>query len=206
LEIALDNIGKRYNAHWIFRGVQLQLKAGHAYAVLGANGSGKSTLLQVIAGNLIPSEGKLSYSSGSAIPGESVYSYVSLAAPYLELIEEFTLLEVLNFHMRFKKMRGEMNRASIVERCYLGDAAYKKIKDYSSGMKQRVKLALAILSDTPVLLLDEPCSNLDAKAVQWYKTLVEEHKSGRIVVVCSNEQKDEYSFCNSTVRVEDYKR
>jgi ABC-type multidrug transport system ATPase subunit len=186
--------------------MDLRLDTANSFVILGANGSGKSTLLQIIAGNLVPSEGTISYRNGTGIPGDAFYAHISMAAPYLELIEEFTLNEMLRFHAKFKTMKNGMGPDAIIERCYLGDAANKKIKDYSSGMKQRVKLALAILSDTPVLLLDEPCSNLDAKGVDWYKKLIEEFNKDRLIIVCSNEQKDEYGFCKKEIRVENYKK
>ena len=94
---------------------------------------------------------------------------------------------------------------SIIKLLYLEEAKNKQLKYYSSGMKQRVKLGLALLSDTPFVLLDEPTSNLDSKAIDWYKQLVEEHKSGRIIIVCSNDQKDEFSFCSEQLNVMEYK-
>ena len=187
--------------------MDLELFTGNNYVILGANGSGKSTLLQLIAGSSIPSEGKIIYSddTGAEIPVENIFSHLSFAAPYLELFEEFTLQESIRFHSRFKKLRNGIDAAQVTQVCYLDDAANKRIKDFSSGMKQRVKLALAILSDTPLLLLDEPCSNLDQKGVDWYNALVEEHKENRLIIVCSNLHPEEYRFCNQQVKVEDYK-
>jgi|ERR1051325_2406326 ABC-type multidrug transport system ATPase subunit len=187
--------------------MDLEISSGNNYVILGANGSGKSTLLQLIAGNSIPSEGKIVYSddSGKEIPPENIFSHLSFASPYLELFEEFTLQESIRFHSRFKKLGGGLNAAKVTEICYLENAVNKRIRDFSSGMKQRVKLALAILSDTPLLLLDEPCSNLDQKGVDWYNALVEEHKQNRLIIVCSNLHPEEYRFCNQQIRVEDYK-
>lgn len=88
----------------------------------------------------------------------------------------------------------------------LSDAADKVVKYFSSGMKQRVRLALAVLSDTDVLLLDEPCSNLDREGIRWYQQLIEEHGAGRILVVCSNNIAEEYSFCDRVLQVTDWKR
>ena len=205
MKITLENIGKRFNSQWIFRKMNMELSEGKGYAILGANGSGKSTLLQVIAGNQLPSEGKINYFNGKTIDPDEFYSYISIAAPYLELIEEFSLAEQIRFHSHFKKFRNALTAAEIPDLCSLSDSRKKQIRDFSSGMKQRLKLALAILSDTTVLLLDEPCSNLDAEGVNWYNKMIEENRSGRIVIVCSNQQKNEYGFCDQEIKVEDHK-
>lgn len=205
LIIQLKNTGKRYNSNWIFRNMNMELSTGNNYVILGANGSGKSTLMQVIAGNQLCSEGSIVYFSGKEIEAELFFREISIAAPYLELVEEFTLRESIRFHSKFKKMRNGMDEEKIIGCCYLGDSSEKQLKYFSSGMKQRVRLALAILSDTPVLLLDEPCSNLDPKGIEWYRQLVSENKKDRLIIVCSNRQKDEYDFCNVEINVEDHK-
>jgi len=207
MPITLKNIGKRYNREWIFRGVEFAFAENEPCVLLGANGSGKSTLLQVIAGAYLPSEGTVEYIlRGQNVAAEEAYRGVSIAAPYLELMEEFTLAESVRFHGRFKNWRGGLNDANVIDRSGLAHAKDKSLKHFSSGMKQRVRLLLAILSDTPMLLLDEPCSNLDANGMRWYQELVEEHKPDRIVIVCSNKQEQEYAFCRQQLLVENYKR
>ncbi len=205
-QISLQNVGKRYNHEWIFRGVNHTFKQNEHTVILGANGSGKSTLLQVILGSTVASEGELTFSAnGKEVKVEESLGLFSLATPYLELIEEFTLIEMLEFHQKMKPFKAGLTIDSIIETLYLTDSKNKAVKYYSSGMKQRVKLSLALLSDTPFVLLDEPTSNLDAKAIDWYKNLVEGHKAGRIIIVCSNDQKDEFSFCEKELNVGDYK-
>ncbi|MCF8464222.1 MAG: ATP-binding cassette domain-containing protein [Flavobacteriales bacterium] len=205
-QISLRNVGKRYNHEWIFRGVTHTFKQNQHTVIRGANGSGKSTLLQVILGSTFASEGELSYSTkGNELKIEESLGLFSLATPYLELVEEFTLIEMLEFHQKMKAFEAGLTIESIIETLYLTDSKDKAIKYYSSGMKQRVKLGLALLSDTPFVLLDEPTSNLDAAAIEWYKNLVEANKDGRIIIVCSNDQKDEFSFCSEELNVNDYK-
>jgi ABC-type multidrug transport system ATPase subunit len=205
-QISLQNVGKRYNHEWIFRGISYTFKQNEHTVIRGANGSGKSTLLQVILGSTIASEGELSYSAnGKEVNVEEGLGLFSLATPYLELVEEFTLIEMLEFHQKMKSFKVGLTIDSIIETLYLTDSKNKAIKYYSSGMKQRVKLGLALLSDTPFVLLDEPTSNLDAAAIEWYKNLVESNKEGRIIIVCSNDQKDEFSFCSEELNVNDYK-
>jgi ABC-type multidrug transport system ATPase subunit len=203
-KIILENTGKRYNREWIFRNVNLEFNQNNAYAVLGSNGSGKSTFLQTIAGNITSSSGSVRFlNNGEKINEEHFYKHISIASPYLELIEEFTLIEMLKFHSKFKKLVSPL--AEIVELSGLAKSEHKQIKYYSSGMKQRVRLILAILSDTPILLLDEPVSNLDKQAVLWYKDLMTKYSGNRITFVCSNHQSDEYFLCKETINIEDYK-
>ena len=205
MQIILDKIGRRFNRDWIFQDVSYTFNSGQSYAILGPNGSGKSTLLQIIAGNLTSSSGTVSYLKiGEAIDVESIYSQLSLAAPYLELIEEFTLQEIADFHFKFKRYREGMDSKAFFELLALKNAQHKLIKNFSSGMKQRVKLALAFCSDTPILLLDEPTANLDQQGIDWYLSLIERFSMNRLVIVCSN-QEYEYRFCTQTLNVADYK-
>jgi len=206
-QISLQNVGKKYNYEWIFRGVNHTFQQNEHTVIRGANGSGKSTLLQVILGSTMASEGELSYTAtdGKEVKVEENLGLFSLATPYLELIEEFTLIEMLDFHQKMVGFREGLTIDSIIETLYLTSSKNKAIKYYSSGMKQRVKLGLALLSDTPFVLLDEPTSNLDATAIEWYKNLVEANKDGRIIMVCSNDQKDEFSFCEKELNLMDYK-
>jgi len=206
MKIMLQNIGKRFNDEWIFKNLNYDFETGNNYAILGANGSGKSTLLQVLAGSSIPSVGKLVYSNGKAIEDENIFRHISFCAPYLELIEEFTFPEIIRFQSKMKKFQKTISEKEILKIAFLDDSANKQIKYFSSGMKQRAKLALSVLSDTPVLLLDEPTSNLDSNGVEWYKSLICDYSSDKLIIVCSNNQKDEFSFCNKEIRVEDYKR
>lgn len=205
MKISLEHIGRRFNREWIFRDINYEFESGSSYAVLGANGAGKSTLLQIISGSLSSSEGKISYLQGDTpIDQEKVFIHLSMAAPYLELIEEFTLTELIDFHFRFKKYRKGLNRKGVIELLGLKNSEFKAIKYFSSGMKQRVKLALAFCSDTSILLLDEPASNLDQQGLEWYQLLASTLSSDRLLIICSN-QEQEYSFCNHKLNIADYK-
>lgn len=209
MKITLTDAGKRFNRDWIFRHLSYEFISGHAYAITGPNGSGKSTLLQVIAGAMAASEGKLKYekanSSPSVIPAESCYQYLSYAAPYLELTEEMTATEFLAFHQVFKPFLSSLSVEKIIELVQLKEAAHKQIRYYSSGMKQRVKLAQAIFSDVPVLLLDEPCTNFDEEGIALYHRLIEEYGAGRLIIVSSND-KQEYGFCEENINILDFKK
>ena len=205
MQITLQNIGRRFNREWIFRGIDYTFDDKGSYAVLGSNGSGKSTLLQVLNGSLVPSAGILSYTyQGKAVEPENIFNYLSLAAPYLELIEEFTLNEMVDFHFKFKAYKPGIDKTALTNILSLAGSENKLIRYFSSGMKQRLKLALAFCADTPMLMLDEPTSNLDTQGIDWYLGLVQEFSADRLTIICSN-QEHEYSFCENRLSIADYK-
>ena len=206
MKIILTGTGKKYNSEWIFRGLSYSFEKDQAYAILGRNGSGKSTLLQVIAGNINPTSGKINYSKGGQeIPVEKIFQYLTIVAPYQELIEEFTLREMLDFHFFFKSLVPGYSIQGIIDRIGFKDPGRKSIQFFSSGMKQRVKLILALFSDVPIVLLDEPAMNLDETGTKWYLQLVGEMAKNRIILVCSNLQQQETVFCKEKLFIEDYK-
>jgi ABC-type multidrug transport system ATPase subunit len=203
MEIKLINTGKRFNLDWIFRHFNYNFSSQHSYAITGSNGSGKSTLLQIIAGAITHSEGSIDYIlHQQKIEPQKAYLNISIATPYLELIEEMTALEFLSFHQHFKPLSAEIK--SILEEVGLTNATHKQIRYYSSGMKQRLKLAQAFFSKTEILLLDEPCTNLDATGIKLYQSLIDNYSENRLVIVSSNDL-NEYEFCSERISIEDYK-
>lgn len=205
MKISLVNAGKRFNREWIFRKVTLAFSSGNGYAITGPNGSGKSTFLQAIGGMLQLSEGTVQYAAGNEqLAAEHVYKELSFCAPYLDVIEEMTLLEFLYFHQQFKPFLPSFTPEKVVEEICLHAAAGKQIRYFSSGMKQRVRLGQAIFSNTAAVLLDEPCSNLDTDGIELYHSLIEKYCRERMVIVCSNDQV-EYSFCNEIISVTSFK-
>jgi len=201
MTISLQNLGKRFNREWIFRQLNYHFISGKSYAITGPNGSGKSTLLQVIAGSATLSEGKIIYEN---VKIDDVYKYISIAAPYLELVEEMTLTEFLNFHSGLKNLLPAITSKQIISTLNFEKEANKQIRYFSSGMKQRVKLAQAIFSDVPVVLLDEPATNLDTEGISLYKNLVNDYCKARLLIVSSND-KQEYDFCDEVLKMEEYK-
>ncbi len=205
LEITLTNAGRRFNRDWIFKGINHTFISGNSYAVLGPNGSGKSTLLQLLNGSLSPSAGTVIFRQDDrALDIETVFKHLSLAAPYLELIEEFSLQEVIDFHFQFKPYIAGMDKAGLIDLLGMQTSKNKLIRYFSSGMKQRLKLALAFCSDTAILMLDEPTSNLDVQGTDWYLHLVEQFASNRLIIVGSN-QEQENGFCTHRLNITDYK-
>ena len=201
MKISVTDAGKRFNREWIFRNLSLELHSNQHYAITGHNGSGKSTFLQCIAGSLYTTEGKINFNlNGKTLEPEVVYKQLSICAPYLELIEEMTPTEFLSYHASFKPFIKGWNATSIIEEIGLAKAKQKQIRYFSSGMKQRVKLAQAFFSNTPVLLLDEPCTNLDQQGIDLYKQLISSLCSNRLVMISSNDA-TEYSSCTEFIRM-----
>ncbi|MBB5397153.1 ATP-binding cassette domain-containing protein [Mucilaginibacter sp. AK015] len=205
MNIILQNIGRRFNREWIFKGIDYTFEANGSYAILGPNGSGKSTLLQVLNGSLVPSAGTITYKDDSLmVDAGDIFNHLSLAAPYLEVIEEFSMNEMIDFHFKFKKFRPGIDKNAVADILNLTGSRNKLVKYFSSGMKQRLKLALAFCADTPMLMLDEPTSNLDAQGIDWYLNLAQKFSEDRLTIVCSN-QEHEYSFCPNRLSISDYK-
>jgi ABC-type multidrug transport system ATPase subunit len=206
--VRLSNVGKRYNREWIFRHCNYEFVSGKSYAITGPNGSGKSTLLQVIAGATLHNEGTIEYQAiGNkqlAINNEQHYNNISIAAPYLELIEEMTAKEMLSFHSKFKPLIQSLSVEEMLKIVGLENAVNKQLRYFSSGMKQRLKLAQAFFSNTPVLLLDEPTTNLDADGIALYLHLIKNHTKDKLVIVSSN-VKEEYGFCEEVIDITAYK-
>jgi len=224
MTITLENAGKRFNRDWIFRSLSYQFTSAKAYAITGNNGSGKSTLLQAIAGASELSEGNMVWSgsvkttdqsrhnaglpmqnqTAKAIPHEQVHRHLSLVAPYLELIEEMTAREFLDFHKSFKPLLPGYTTLQVLEAVQLKTAVNKQIRYFSSGMKQRIKLAQGLFTDVPVVLLDEPCTNMDSAGFELYQSLISQFTRERLVIVSSNELQ-EYGFCTQKIDIRDYK-
>lgn len=202
MQVELKDIGKKFERHFVFRNVSDSFKSGDKTAILGGNGSGKSTLLKIISGSLTSTEGKIEITQNNQnLPVENYMRQVAFAGPYTEIIEEYNLEEIVAFQSQFRKWRNGLSDADVIELTRLQKVAKRPIANFSSGMRQRVRLALAILSDTPVLLLDEPTSNLDAKGMAWFQNLLADHVDDRILFVGSNHQEIETALCTREINL-----
>jgi ABC-type multidrug transport system ATPase subunit len=207
MQIQLKAASKRFNTEWIFSNLDFSFTTGQHYALIGNNGSGKSTLLQIIAGYIGLTKGTIHWtnSDGSSLDSTNIFQHISIAAPYLELVEEFTALEQIDFHQQFKPLQSGLQPIELLEKIGLGNAAHKQIRNFSSGMKQRLKLALAIFDQAPILLLDEPCSNLDQEGIQAYHQFIQAYAMHKLIIVASNDPQ-EYQFCGQQLSLSDFKK
>jgi ABC-type multidrug transport system ATPase subunit len=191
MTISVSNLGKRFNREWIFQGLSAEFLPGNIYAITGPNGSGKSTLMQVLWGQIPASQGKLEFHDKEAqIAVEDAYQHISIATPYMDLLEEFTLQEQIDFHFRFKQPTHGLSTDQIINKLEMGVAANKPIKQFSSGMKQRVKLGLGLFSTCQALFLDEPTTNLDKSAAAWYMQNLLANSSEKVVFIATNQTSD----------------
>lgn len=205
MRISLSNVGKRYNREWVFRNLNFEFELNKHCAITGPNGTGKSTLLQIIAGSAIYNEGKITYQDvDKTIQPEKIFKQISFAAPYLDLVEEMTLNEFFSFHHKMKGWISTLDTKQIIFLLRLEKSAHKQLRYFSSGMKQRVKLAQAIFSDVPVVLLDEPLANLDDDGILLYNFLTKEYSNNRLLIISSND-KIEYDFCEQIIDMRNYK-
>lgn len=193
IQVIINDCGKKFRQKWVFRNLNYAFEAGQKYAITGKNGSGKSTLLKIIAAYITPTKGNASWEiNGQTVIAENVFRHIAMAAPYIEPIEEFTLPELIRFQQKFKPFQKGLSENDVLNLSELADSSNKAIRFFSSGMKQRAMLSLAILSKAPLLLLDEPCANLDADARRWYTRLLEKYGRDRTIIVASNHNREEY--------------
>jgi ABC-type multidrug transport system ATPase subunit len=199
MKVTLEKLSKRYLYDWIIRDMNFVFENNSITGINGINGSGKSTLIKLLSGYLSPSTGKVSYElTKNKIERSDLYKYVSLAAPYSDLIQEYDAEEMFLFHKKFKKLRTDMDVNSFLEKVNLKGNRGKQIQYYSSGMKQRLQLAIALLTDSKLLLLDEPTSYLDNANKEWFYSLLNDNLSDRTVIIASNDL-DDFRYCTQTL-------
>jgi ABC-type multidrug transport system ATPase subunit len=205
MNIEVENLGKRFNREWIFKKLTFIFEPGKTYAIVGPNGCGKSTLLQVLWGQMPQSSGSIKYKLiDREIAIGDVFNHISIATPYLELIEEFTLLEMIEFHFKFKKLRNGLSNYDFLELLELEKAKNKTLDKFSSGMRQRLKLGLAIYSEAETVFLDEPTTNLDKASVAWYLKNLGTLPKNTLVLIASN-QENEYPLDAKKIEILKYK-
>lgn len=196
--ITLNNASKRFANNWIFKDLHCSFVQNEFYAIVGNNGTGKSTLLQIIAGYQLLTTGNIQWSINEKnIEPDKLFAYVAMASPFLGLLDEFTIEEFFAFHFSIKPPNGTSIK-SMLQEMLLYEKRKTYIKHCSSGMKQRVKLAIAFYTDSPFLLLDEPTSNLDEQGKLLYHSLINKYTKNRITIIASNEP-SEFTFCKHII-------
>ena len=201
MKISTQGLGIHFNFQYLFKDLDLEFESGRSYAITGPNGIGKSTLIKLLSGFMAPTDGRVVYLFNDAeISQDKWYKELSISAPYMELIEELTLMESLKYHFGLKTPIDDFSNNDIIKELGLGYKKDIQIKYYSSGMKQRVKLALALFSNVPVVFLDEPTTNLDEKTKSWYLKTLEKVMKKRLFIIASNDP-DDVSFCDENIQL-----
>lgn len=202
-----NNLGQRFGRLLLFRRMSFTLEGGTSLAVTGANGSGKSTLLRILAGVLSPKAGSVSLSvEGQSISAEAHPLHTGMVAPYLNVYDDLTARENLEFLGRTRALSQAGTRIdAVLEQVGLAGRGNDLVSTYSSGMKQRVKYAAALLAEPPLLLLDEPSTNLDAVGVDMVeRVMVQQQERGGLLVVATN-RAEEAAAHDRQIRIEDYR-
>ena len=201
--IVLEGLQKKFGKQHILQDVSYTFQTGSKTVILGSNGSGKSTLINILSGSLEATEGSPVYTfEGSNVTAKSAGLHVGIAAPYVALNPMFSLKETLAFHEQFCPFPEGFKLTDWLYKAGLAAHEDKRLSTFSSGMLQRVRLLLAVANDRPLLLLDEPLSNLDAEGVQFYTELITSFALSKTIIVGSNYQKDEYSYCTDELLLE----
>lgn len=199
MKITLEKLSKRYLYDWIIRDMDFDFEANSITGINGINGSGKSTLIKLLSGYLSPSQGNIAYyHEEKKIDRSELYHHISLAAPYTDLIQEYDAEEMFLFHTKFKKLRKDLDANQFLEIVNLKGNKGKQIQYYSSGMKQRLQLAIALFTDSKLLLLDEPTSYLDNANKEWFYNLLQDELSDRTVIIASNDL-DDFRYCTKVI-------
>lgn len=202
IKLAFDGVSKRFGQTRILNNFSYEFVSGKAYHIAGPNGSGKSTFLKIVCGYISPDKGKLVFSENNKTKEmEELATQTAFCAPYIDLLDELTGREQIDFHRSFKAFLPNADVLEEVKMAGIAHALDRPIRLYSSGMRQRLKLILTFLSDSPLLLLDEPCSNLDEAGKKYYATLANKYSMNRLVLVASNNMEEEHFFCTEKVEI-----
>lgn len=203
--IQIDSVSKKYNYNTLFENFSAEYHFGKRYGIAGRNGSGKSTLLKIISNFITPSQGKIIYfdTTGNEIKQDEVYKHISYTAPYIEPYIDGILEEALKFHFSVKNIHPKTSFSKILET--LDIDKNKQVQSFSTGMLQRLKLILAICTNSPFLLIDEPTETLDTQGKQWFQDLLNTFAENRIVLIASNNSND-FESCIEVKNIEDFKK
>jgi heme exporter protein A len=192
ISVELRGVGKSFNRRPIFADVNAVVREGCALAITGANGSGKSTLLRLICGLLVPSRGVVEITvDGHKHYPTDVRNCFGLVAPDVSLYGELTALENMGFFARVRGLPARNDEfAALLARLGLADRGHDEVRTYSSGMRHRLKYACALLHHPPILLLDEPSTNLDEEGIAIVYQVIAEQKQRGILVFATNDPRE----------------
>ena len=191
MKISCSKLGIHFNYKYLFKQVSLEFELGKAYGLLGPNGTGKSTLLKILSGFMEATDGSIEYNDeGTVINPTDYYKYISYVAPYMDLFEELTLIELLELHFKLKPLKPDYSIEKIIKILGFEGKEGRELRFFSSGMKQKLKLALGLYTDTPILILDEPCTNMDSNAKLWYQMELNTIINKRLILIATNDLED----------------
>lgn len=206
IKLTVDGLAKRFGHRLLFKGLSCTVQGGEALAITGANGSGKSTLMRIVAGVMSPTKGEVSLEiDNRSIEAEDRPLLTGFVSPYLNVYDGFTARENLAFITKARRMKGASKRIeALLAFVSLEARANDLVGTFSSGMKQRVKFAAALLAEPPLLLLDEPSTNLDEAGIAMVRRIIEVQKKENRILLLATNNPDEVSWCSRSMRIEDF--
>ena len=194
--LTASGLRKTFNRRMIFDGVTFEARSGNTVLISGKNGSGKSTLVKLLTRVLTPSAGAIALSAeGCVIPEIHWPLHVGLVSPYMQVYDEFSARENLDLALTLRGLPPDAARvAELLDDVGLTDRSDDPLRTFSSGMKQRIKLAFALIHNPAVLFLDEPMTNLDAAGIALVRRVMQRQREQGILVVATNDQTDVDAF------------
>ena len=201
ITLEVSNLRKDFDRRPVFKNLNFALSNSDSLAITGRNGSGKSTLVKVLANTYSQTSGNVSFSiDGKPIERQHFYKYIGFVSPYLNLYDEFTGYENLYFVTNLRGLNAGLID-KVLKRVGLFERRHDLVKIYSSGMKQRLKIAFAIIHNPLILMLDEPTSNLDAEGIRIVDSIAEEYRNERILIIATNDE-HERNLCQNDINLD----
>ena len=191
IRITVANVKKVFNRRVVFQDISISLSSGQSLLITGRNGSGKSTLAKIISGILSPSSGSVTLHQQSRIVTNYLRNFVGFVAPYVQMYDEFSARENLRFALAIRGLPpNEQIIDLLLSKVSIRERADDRVATFSSGMKQRLKYAFALVHNPGILILDEPMTNLDSEGIQMSRDIMEEHRREGILIVATNDLQD----------------
>ena len=202
MQLIAENIAKSFGNSIIFKRINLEVSNGQCVGIVGPNGSGKTTLIRVLSRLISPTRGQVFYRlNGAEMSREESFKYIGLVGPYLELYQDLTAMENLNFFARVRGLTEYVSKIdALLEQFGLINRKNDPVKAYSSGMKQRLKYIFALMHEPEILFIDEPRANLDEEGIRTVYQVIEEKKKQSIIILATNDSED-LQFTDWTVQV-----
>ncbi len=192
MDLIAENIVKRFNNFLVLKNISFKVSSGSALAITGPNGSGKTTLIKILCNLMAPTRGQIIYRNGSVtIKRENIYQFIGLVGPYLQLYQELTAQENIDFFAGMRNLKHYKPKIKTLMQLFnLNGREHDPVKTYSSGMQQRLKYVCALMHDPEILFVDEPRSNLDRKGIETVYQILTEQKKEKILILSTNDRED----------------
>ncbi len=207
IKITINKLTKRFGKTPVFSGVDMDCQLPGIYGVSGNNGAGKTTFLKIIAGVMKPTSGEVLIKINDyKILAERTYRHTAFAAPYLNLYDEFSAEENLRLTAGLRSEKYDSKRAEyLLHKVSLYSKKNELLKNYSSGMKQKVKLINSLLAESLLIIWDEPFTNMDSEGKEAVTALIRPEAEKKIILIASNRE-DELALCGSVLDLNSFSK